>query len=115
MHVAVSVKSVLCPSPSSNSVSLHLLLADHHLTGAAHLTQRLTVELDARQPAENVLEPIAEPKQQENLTLFLFPTPHTVINFFGVMSGFTRLVMRTKYVYHGLISRYVNFHNNWTT
>ena len=30
----------------------------------------------------------------------------------GVVGGFTRLIMKTKYVCHGLISPQVNFHNN---
>ena len=49
--------------------------------------------------------------------LFPFPTPpppHTSheLHFFSATSGFTMLSMKTKYVCRGLISLYVNFHNN---
>ena len=40
------------------------------------------------------------------------PLPHTNMIFYGVTGGFTRLIMKTKYVCHNLISPYVNFHNN---
>ena len=48
------------------------------------------------------------------------PPPPTSdeLQFFSVTSGFTRLIMKTKYVCHGLISLYDNFHNNrtmWST
>ena len=51
---------------------------------------------------------------------FYFPPPPTSdeLQFFSVTSGFTRLIMKTKYVCHDLISLYVNFHNNrtmWST
>ena len=52
--------------------------------------------------------------------LFFLPPPLTSdeLQFFSVTSGFTRLIMKTKYVCHGLISLYINFHNNrtmWST
>ena len=51
---------------------------------------------------------------------FFLPPPPTSheFHFFSVTSGFTRLSMKTKYVCRGLISLYVNFHNNpikWAT
>ena len=54
-----------------------------------------------------------------SFSFFLFPPPHASFNLFhasfiSVTSGFTRLKMKTKYVCRGLISLYVNFHNNWT-
>ena len=33
-------------------------------------------------------------------------------HFYGVTRGFTRLIMKTKYVCHGLNSWYANYHNN---
>ena len=47
--------------------------------------------------------------------LFPPPTSHE-LPFFSVTSAFTRLSMKTKYVYRGLISMYVNMsvHNNPT-
>ena len=51
--------------------------------------------------------------------LFLPPPPTSrQFQLFSVTSGFTRLSKKTKYVCRGLISRYVNFHNNrtmWST
>ena len=48
----------------------------------------------------------------------LFPTPPpphlTQTLIYGVTSGFTRLIMRTKYVCHSLISLHVNFNDNRT-
>ena len=48
------------------------------------------------------------------------PPPSTSheLQYISVTGGFTRLSMKTKYVCRGLISLYVNFHNNrtmWTT
>ena len=34
--------------------------------------------------------------------------------FYGLTSGFTRLIIETRYVYHGLISLHANFHDNRT-
>ena len=48
------------------------------------------------------------------LALFPFPPTSGELQFFSVTSGFTMLIMKTKYVCHGLISLYVNFHNNRT-
>ena len=48
------------------------------------------------------------------LALFPFPPTSDELQFFSVTSGFTRLIMKTNYVCHGLISLYVNFHNNRT-
>ena len=51
------------------------------------------------------------------LFFFFHPTSHE-LHFFSVTSGFTRLSMKTKYICRGLISLYVNFHNNpikWST
>ena len=43
---------------------------------------------------------------------FLFdPTSHEH-QFYGVVSGFTMLFMKTKYDCHGLPRQRVNFHNN---
>ena len=52
-----------------------------------------------------------EPKSQ--LALFRSPTSHEH-QCYGLTSGFTRLIMKTKYVCHGLISVQVNFHDNRT-
>ena len=41
------------------------------------------------------------------------PTSHKH-EFYGLTSDFTRLIMKTKYVCHSLISLYVNFHDNRT-
>ena len=42
------------------------------------------------------------------------PPPPTSLKheFYALTSGFTRLIMKTKYVCHGLISLHVNFHDN---
>ena len=46
---------------------------------------------------------------------FSFPPPTShELQYISVTSGFTRLSMKTKYVCRGLISLYVNFHNNRT-
>ena len=44
------------------------------------------------------------------------PPPPTSLKheLYGLTSGFTRLIMKTKYVWHGLISLHVNFHENHT-
>ena len=44
----------------------------------------------------------------------LFPFPPTSLKheFYALTSGFTRLIMKTKYVCHNLISLHVNFHDN---
>ena len=44
------------------------------------------------------------------------PPPPTSLKheFYGLTSGFTRLIMKTKYVCHGRISLHVNFHDNRT-
>ena len=43
------------------------------------------------------------------------PPPNSLKHeFYGLTSGFTRLIIKTKYVYHGLISVHVNFHENRT-
>ena len=55
------------------------------------------------------------PKTPKNWALFL-PISHEH-QLYGVASGFTRLIMPTKYVCHGLSSPHVNFHDNpsmWT-
>ena len=52
------------------------------------------------------------------VALFPFPPTSDELQFFSVTSGFKRLIMKTKHVCHGLISLYVNFHNNrtmWST
>ena len=50
---------------------------------------------------------------------FSFPPPTShELQFISVTSGFTRLSMKTKYVCRGLISLFLNFHNNrtmWST
>ena len=49
---------------------------------------------------------------------FSFSTPPHTSFFFSLTSGFTRLSIKTKYICRGLISLYVNFHNNpikWST
>ena len=42
----------------------------------------------------------------------IFRTMWTVFLFYGVMSGFSRLIMKTKYVWHSSISPHVNFPDN---
>ena len=41
------------------------------------------------------------------------PPPHEH-QFYGLTSSFTRLIMKTKYVCHGLVYLHVNFHDNRT-
>ena len=41
------------------------------------------------------------------------PTSHKH-RFYGLTSKFTRLIMKTKYVFHGLIYQHGNFHDNRT-
>ena len=51
------------------------------------------------------------------MALFPFPPPHTNINSMGLRSDFTRLIMKIKYVSHGLNSLQIIFHDNrkiWT-
>ena len=45
---------------------------------------------------------------------FFFPPTSHERQFYGLTSGFTRLIMKTKYVFHSLIYLHVNFHDNWT-
>ena len=45
---------------------------------------------------------------------FFFPPISHERHFNGLTSGFTRLNMKTKYVFHSLIYLHVNFHDNWT-
>ena len=55
---------------------------------------------------------------QPSRLFFLPPPTSNELHFFSATSGFTRLSMKTKYVCRGLISIYVNFHNNpnkWST
>ena len=46
----------------------------------------------------------------------LFPFPPTPLKHevCGLASGFTRLIMKNKYVRDGLLSPHVKFHDNWT-
>ena len=46
----------------------------------------------------------------------LFPFPPTSLKheFYGLTSGFTRLIMKIKYACYGLISLHANFHDNRT-
>ena len=55
-------------------------------------------------------------KGPTNFFSALFPFPPTSLkhDFYGLTSGFTRLIMKTKYVCHGLISLHGNFHDNRT-
>ena len=48
------------------------------------------------------------------LALFLFPPTSHDHQLYGITSGFTRLIMETKYVWHSLISPHVNFNNDRT-
>ena len=46
---------------------------------------------------------------------FSFPSPTSHEHqFYGLTSGFTRLIMTTKYVCHGLIYLHANFQDNRT-
>ena len=45
---------------------------------------------------------------------FLFPPTSLKHELYGLTSGFTRLIMKTKYAYYGLISLHANFHDNRT-
>ena len=45
---------------------------------------------------------------------FLSPPTSFKHELYGLTSSFTRLIMKTKYVCHGLISLHVNFHDNRT-
>ena len=50
---------------------------------------------------------------EKSQQLFFLPPPPTYHKhqFYGLRGGSTRLIMRTKYVCHGLISLHVNFHD----
>ena len=52
----------------------------------------------------------------KKLWLFFLPTPPTSLKheFYGLTSGFTRLIIKTIYPCYGLISLHVNFHDNQT-
>ena len=51
----------------------------------------------------------------EELRLSPPPSPASYEHqFYDVMSGFTRLIIKTKYVCHGLISPYAKFDINLT-
>ena len=56
-------------------------------------------------------------KKKKSRLFFLFPTTSHELQCIFVTRGFTRLSMKSKYVYRALISLYVNFHNNriWST
>ena len=47
---------------------------------------------------------------------FLPPPPPTSLihEFYVLTSDFTRIILKIKYVFHGLISLHVNFHDNRT-
>ena len=46
---------------------------------------------------------------------FSFPPPTSFKHeFYGLTSGFTRLIMKSKYACYGLISLHVDFHDNRT-
>ena len=48
---------------------------------------------------------------------FSFPPPPPTSlkrEFYGLTSDFTRLIMKTNYICHGLVSLLVNFHDNLT-
>ena len=45
---------------------------------------------------------------------FSFPPTSLKHEFYGLTSGFTRLIMKTKYVSHNLVSLHVKFHDNQT-
>ena len=51
---------------------------------------------------------------KKNSALFSFPPTSLKHEFYGLTSGFTRLIIETRYVYHGLISLHANFHDNRT-
>ena len=59
---------------------------------------------------EDFYSDVFVPKSLKNLALFPPPTSFKH-EFFRLTSGFTRLVMKTKYVCHGLFSLHVNFHD----
>ena len=69
------------------------------------------------------IQPLADPKghplYQFEISVFGSfsfpppPTPHEH-HFYGLTSLFTRLVLKTKYAFHGLIYLHVNFHDNRT-
>ena len=46
--------------------------------------------------------------------LFPFPSISLKHEFYGLTSGFTRLIMNIKYVCHAPINPHVNFHDNRT-
>ena len=41
--------------------------------------------------------------------------PSLKLQLFSVTSGFTRLIIKAKYVCRRFISLHVKFHNNWTS
>ena len=62
---------------------------------------------------------VGKGKRAQIFTTFLgsfsfFPPTSLKHEFYGLTSGFTRLIMKIKYVCHGLISLHVSFHDNRT-
>ena len=47
--------------------------------------------------------------EEKELVFFLLPPTSLKHEIYGLTSGFTRLIMKTKYFCHGLISLHVNF------
>ena len=62
------------------------------------------------------LQPTDCKKPVKVLALFPSPPPTSLKHeLYGPTSGFTRLIMKTKYACYGLISLHANFHDNRTT
>ena len=62
---------------------------------------------------------VGKGKRAQIFTTFLgsfsfFPPTSLKHEFYGLTSGFTRLIMKTKYACYGLISLHVSFHDNRT-
>ena len=64
-------------------------------------------------PDEKVTD-CAGKKLVKKRALFPFPPTSHKHEFYGLTSGFTRLIMKTKYVCHGPVSLHVIFHDNRT-
>ena len=56
----------------------------------------------------------ARKRARQTEALFSFPPTSLKLELYGLTSGFTRLIMKTKYACFGLISLHANFHDNRT-
>ena len=97
-------------------------LSHSSVPGCLHVADNNWSSLPSRMqlPSESLCYPLLQHICIVILISALFPPPppppptslkHKI---YGLTSGFTRLIMKIKYVCHGLISLHVNFHDNRT-